>query len=75
MAEHVYKREEIVGVSETSSDAAIRNALARASQTLRGLEWFEVTETRGTIQDGSVAQFQVTVTIGFRVLSPEELTR
>jgi dodecin len=73
MPDRTYKLEEIVGVSSTSRDDAIRNALARASQTLRGLDWFEVTETRGTIADGGVAQFQVTVKIGFRVMSPEEL--
>src|SRR5689334_13506934 len=75
MPDRTYKLEEIVGVSETSTDDAIRNALARAAQTLQGLDWFEVVETRGTIQDGSVAQFQVTIKIGFRVLSPEELQR
>jgi len=73
MPERTYKLEEIVGVSETSSDDAIRNAVARASQTLRGLDWFQVVETRGTIADGGVRQFQVTVKIGFRVMSPEEL--
>ena len=75
MPERTYKLEEIVGVSETSTDDAIRNALARASQTLQGLDWFEVVETRGTIRDGGVAQFQVTLKIGFRVMSPEELHR
>ncbi len=75
MPNRTYKLEEIVGVSETSSDDAIRNALTRASQTLQGLDWFEVVETRGTIRDGGVAQFQVTLKIGFRILSPEELQR
>ena len=73
MPARTYKLEEIVGVSETSPDDAIRNAVARASQTLRGLDWFQVVETRGTIGDGGVRQFQVTVKIGFRVMSPEEL--
>jgi flavin-binding protein dodecin len=73
MPEPTYKLEEIVGVSATSTDDAIRSAIARASQTLRGLDWFQVVETRGTIQDGTVAQFQVTVKIGFRVMTPDEL--
>ena len=75
MPNRTYKLEEIVGVSETSSDDAIRNALTRASQTLQGLDWFEVVERRGTIRDGGVAQFQVTLKIGFRVMSAEELQR
>jgi flavin-binding protein dodecin len=75
MPDPTYKLEEIVGVSERSADDAIRNAVARAAQTLQGLDWFEVVETRGTIGDGGVAQFQVTLKIGFRVLSPEELRR
>ena len=73
MPEHTYKLEEIVGVSEVSSGDAVRNAIARATQTLRGLDWFQVVETRGTIADGGVAQFQVTLKIGFRVMSPAEL--
>jgi flavin-binding protein dodecin len=51
----MYKQEEIVGVSDVSSDDAIRNAIAGASQTLEGLDWFQVVETRGTIADGKVA--------------------
>ena len=75
MPNRTYKLEEIVGVSETSNDDAIRNAIARASETLQGLDWFEVVEHRGTIQDGGVAQFQVTLKIGFRIMTPEELQR
>ena len=75
MPNRTYKLETIVGVAETSIDDAIRNALARAGQTLQGLDWFEVLETRGTMGDGGVAQFQVTLKIGFRILSPEELQR
>ena len=75
MPNRTYKLEEIVGVSESSTDDAIRNAVTRAAATLRGLDWFEVVETRGTIGDGGVAQFQVTLKIGFRVMSPEELRR
>ena len=62
-------------MSAISTDAAIQTALARASQTLQGLDWFEVVETRGAIGDGGVASFPVTLTIGFRVLSPDELQR
>ena len=75
MPNRTYKLEEIVGVSAHSTDDAIGNALTRASQTLQGLDWFEVVETRGTIRDGGVAQFQVTLKIGFRIMSPEELHR
>jgi flavin-binding protein dodecin len=75
MPERTYKLTEVVGVSDVSSDEAIRTALARAAETLQGLDWFEVVETRGTIVDGQVAQFQVTLRIGFRVMSAEELHR
>ena len=75
MPNRTYKLEEIVGVSENSSDDAIHNALTRASQKLQSLDWFEVVETRGTIRDGGVAQFQVTLKIGFRIMSAEELQR
>ncbi len=75
MPNTTYKLEEIVGVSDTSTDDAVHNALSRASETLQGLDWFEVVETRGTIREGSVAQFQVTLKIGFRIVTPEELHR
>jgi flavin-binding protein dodecin len=67
MSEHTYRVTEIVGSSADSVDAAIRNALDRASQTLRGLEWFEVTQVRGSIADGAVRQFQVGLKVGFRL--------
>ncbi len=67
MSEHVYKVVEIVGSSPESSDAAIQNAISRASTTLRRLGWFEVVETRGHIEDGKVAHYQVTLKIGFRL--------
>ena len=73
MPDRTYKLIELVGVSEESSDAAIRNAITRAAETLKGLDWYEVTEVRGTIQDGKVHQFQVTLKVGFRVMSPSEL--
>ena len=68
-----YKLIELVGVSEHSTEDAIRSAIAHASQTLKGLAWFQVTETRGLIQDGKVSQFQVTLKLGFRILSDDEL--
>lgn len=68
MSEHVYRVSEIVGSSPNSIDEAIRNALGRASKTLRHLDWFEVTETRGGIaEDGSIGHFQVTLKVGFRL--------
>lgn len=73
MPDKTYKLIELVGVSEESTDQAIRNAITRASETLRGLDWFEVIESRGTIQQGKVAQFQVTLKVGFRIMSPDEL--
>ncbi|MBP6778501.1 MAG: dodecin domain-containing protein [Piscinibacter sp.] len=69
MSEHVYKLVELVGSSATSSDDAIRNAIATASATLRHVEWFQVVETRGHVDDGKVAHFQVTLKVGFRLES------
>ena len=68
-----YKLIELVGVSEISTEEAIRNAIAQASQSLKGLAWYQVIETRGLIQDGKVSEFQVTLKIGFRILSEGEL--
>ena len=65
MTDHVYKHVELTGSSSKSSDDAIRNAIARASKTLHNLQWFEVIETRGHIQDGKIAHWQVTLKIGF----------
>lgn len=67
MPDKTYKIIELVGVSENSQDEAIQNAITRASQTLKNLDWFEVAETRGVIKDGGVNQFQVKVKIGFRI--------
>jgi dodecin len=68
--DHTYRITEIVGSSTESSDHAIRNAIARASVTLRRLDWFEVIETRGHIADGQVAHFQVTLKVGFQLEEP-----
>jgi flavin-binding protein dodecin len=67
MADHTYRVTEIVGSSPESLQQAIRNGVARAGQTLRNLEWFEVTEIRGQIADGQVAHFQVGMKVGFRL--------
>jgi flavin-binding protein dodecin len=67
-----YKLLELVGVSELGVDDAIKNAVTRANETLKGLDWFQVTETRGVINDGRVT-FQVTLKIGFRLMSDDEL--
>lgn len=67
MTGHVYRVTEIVGSSPESIDQAVRNAIARAKQTLRNLDWFEVTEIRGHIEDEEIGHFQVTVKVGFRL--------
>jgi flavin-binding protein dodecin len=67
MSDHIYKIVELVGYSPDSSDAAIRNAISRASKTLKHLDWFEVIETRGHIVNGNIAHFQVTLKAGFRL--------
>lgn len=67
MSAHIYKILELVGSSEQGTDDAIRNAIAKASQSVRHLDWFEVVETRGHIQDGKVAHFQVSLKVGFRI--------
>jgi flavin-binding protein dodecin len=67
MTDKVYKLLEIVGTSTKSTDDAIRTAIARASQNLRNLDWFEVVENRGNIKDGKIASYQVTLKIGFRL--------
>ena len=64
---HTYKIAEIVGTSPDSVDEAIRNGLDRASQTLHGLDWFEVTEVRGHLEEGKVAHYQVGMKVGFRL--------
>ena len=64
---HVYSITELVGTSHDGIEAAINNALARANQTIRNLDWFEVREVRGNITDGAVGWYQVKVGVGFRV--------
>jgi flavin-binding protein dodecin len=67
MPDKTYKLIELVGVSATSIEEAIQNAIARANQTLKNLDWFEVVEARGLIQEGKVNQFQVKLKVGFRI--------
>jgi dodecin len=67
MSDNVYSITEIVGTSPDGIDAAIRNAVARASRTLRNLDWFEVAEVRGHIADGELEHFQVRLKVGFRL--------
>jgi flavin-binding protein dodecin len=63
----VYRVTEVVGTSDESIQHAVRTAVKRANETLRNLDWFEVNEIRGTIKDGDVEEFQVSVKIGFRL--------
>jgi len=67
MSDHVYKSVEITGSSPAGVTEAIDRAVAKASETLRNLDWFEVTDVRGQIADGAVAHYQVTLKIGFRL--------
>jgi len=67
VADNIYRIAEIVGTSPSGVDDAIRNAVSRANQTLRNIDWFEMTEVRGHLADGQVADWQVTVKIGFRL--------
>ncbi len=68
---HVYGISEIVGTSTEGLDDAIRNGVARAAATVRDLDWFEVTEIRGHLEDGQIEHFQVGLKIGFRLEDPQ----
>jgi flavin-binding protein dodecin len=67
MSGNTYRLTEIVGTSDQNVEDAIRVGIAKASETLRNLDWFQVTEVRGSIADGAVAEFQVSMKVGFRV--------
>ena len=67
MPEHVYKVVEVVGSSEVSVSKAIDRAIAKASETLRNIGWFEVEQMRGHIENGKVKHYQVTLKLGFRI--------
>ena len=71
MADQTYGITEIVGTSPDSVQPAIRNGISRASQTVRNLDWFEVSMIRGQIDDGEVAHFQVQMKVGFRIETPD----
>ncbi len=65
--EHVYKQIEITGSSTESSDDAIQTAIAKAGQTVKHMDWFNVVETRGYIEHSAIKYWQVTIRIGFRI--------
>ena len=71
MSNHIYRVIEIVGTSPESIDAAIRNGLARAAETMRLLDWFQVQSVRGDLTNGAVGHFQVTLKVGFRLEDAE----
>lgn len=63
-----YKMIELVGTSDKSYEAAIENAIEDAAETLEGLDWFQVTEFRGAIKNGKIAQYQAILKVGFKIL-------
>ena len=67
MTDHVYKKVDLVGSSSKSIEAAIENAIQTAGKSLRHLDWFEVVETRGHIENGQVSHYQVELKVGFRL--------
>ncbi|WP_032401727.1 dodecin [Rhodococcoides fascians] len=67
MSDNVYRVTEIVGTSTVGSDDAIKNAISRASKTLKNLDWFEVIETRGHIENNEIKHYQVTIKVGFKL--------
>ena len=71
MSDHVYKLIELTGSSTTGIEDAVNNAINRAGKTVRNMRWFEVTETRGHIENGKVQHWQVTVKVGFTLEEPK----
>jgi dodecin len=67
MSDHIYKKIELAGSSTVSSDEAVANAIAKASDSVRNIDWFEVVETRGHVVDGKVSHWQVVIKVGFRL--------
>lgn len=65
MSDHVYKKIELTGSSTVSIEDAVQRAVAKAGETVRNLRWFEVVDTRGYIEEGAVAYYQVTIKVGF----------
>jgi hypothetical protein len=72
MSNHTYRVTEIVGTSPDGIETAVRNALDRAGETLRNLDWFEVTQVRGQIEGSEVAHWQVGLKVGFRLEEPAD---
>ena len=70
---YVYKKIELVGSSKDGIDDAVRSAIRRAGETIRNLDWFEIKEIRGWISDGEAQHFQVTLSVGFRLDSGDEV--
>ncbi|MFF0109276.1 dodecin [Streptomyces hirsutus] len=70
MSNHTYRVTEIVGTSPDSVEQAVRNGVERAAQTLRNLDWFEVTQVRGQLEEGRIAHWQVGLKVGFRLDEP-----
>jgi len=67
MSDHIYRVTEVVGTSPESVHQAIRNGIARVSQSVRNVEWFEATEIRGQVENGEISAFQVSMKVGFRL--------
>lgn len=67
MTAHTYKIVELVGSSATGSDDAIQKAIAKAGESIKHIDWFEVVQTRGHVENGKIAHFQVTLKVGFRI--------
>jgi dodecin len=65
MSDHIYKKIELVGSSPKGIEDAVKNALSRAKKTVRNMRWFEITETRGYLEEGKIAHWQVTLKVGF----------
>jgi flavin-binding protein dodecin len=73
MSNHTYRVVELVGSSPEGVDSAIRNAISRASSTIRHVDWFQTTEIRGHVENGAVDYFQVTLKVGFRIEDSAEM--
>jgi hypothetical protein len=73
MKDKTFKLIELVGVSDESVQQAVRNAVSRAGETLKGMSWFEVSEIRGSIKGADVTEFQVTLKVGFLIIDPSEM--
>ena len=65
MADHIYKKIELVGSSPKGIEDAVKNAISRAKKTIRSMRWFEVIETRGYLEEGKISHWQVTLKVGF----------